>query len=612
MLKRTFTILYIFLFIPVFVYGQNKNVTEYSKQLVDDNQIPANYDKSIIPPSFIEGGPVSIGVTTNYDYFSNTIVRDQVIWDPFLETVHFENMCRPFGGGVPTVRHAVHTFDNFGTFVNTSVINAQSGWPHIDISLTGSLQGTVGMVLHTPNQLAIWDGLGGYIVSQFSTGTGTDPSLQFIGENIYLATSGNIGRDQFQFFLTTDAGISFTNYDSISAYSPSPIFWLNPGGNGSVEVGMSKSPNEQYFGYFGAATGAGHVYDPVSQDSADNVWMLYSNDGGSSWLAGSIGFDGVINKVAGYHTPNFAPLFENFSQLDAAVDNNGVWHFVANGYGLVFNAAGDSAIANSFPILYWNSVSGQWISISDPAVDTVQALGTHYPTNSIGQAYPSVSLSEDGQVVYVVWTGPQFTAGGELDTLDGGGGVVYFWRDLYHAYSLDGGTTWTYGGVLAGAGEPLLSEAFGHAGQHLQTLPTRSGATYRAHIVYLADLNTGVSLFGGGGPATDNPILYLIYDIKTTSVGDDDNLVNSFDLGQNYPNPFNPNTLINYTLAEKSDVTLKVYDVLGKEVATLVNTVKDAGSHEVKFDASSLSSGLYIYTIQAGSFTASKKMTLLK
>jgi hypothetical protein len=92
----------------------------------------------------------------------------------------------------------------------------------------------------------------------------------------------------------------------------------------------------------------------------------------------------------------------------------------------------------------------------------------------------------------------------------------------------------------------------------------------------------------------------------------DDIIANSFNLEQNYPNPFNPSTTINYTLAERSTITLKVYDVLGNEVASLVNTTQEAGKYNVKFDASSLSSGLYIYTLNTGNFTSSKKMMLLK
>ena len=87
---------------------------------------------------------------------------------------------------------------------------------------------------------------------------------------------------------------------------------------------------------------------------------------------------------------------------------------------------------------------------------------------------------------------------------------------------------------------------------------------------------------------------------------------NIYALGQNYPNPFNPNTTINYQLPQDGFVTLKVYDILGNEVKSLVSEQKSAGTYEVNFDASSLSSGVYIYKIQAGNFVSSKKMILLK
>ena len=83
-------------------------------------------------------------------------------------------------------------------------------------------------------------------------------------------------------------------------------------------------------------------------------------------------------------------------------------------------------------------------------------------------------------------------------------------------------------------------------------------------------------------------------------------------LFQNYPNPFNPATQISYALSASGFVSLKVYDVLGKEVATLVNELKEAGSYEVKFDALKLSSGIYFYRITAGSFIQTKKMVVAK
>lgn len=80
----------------------------------------------------------------------------------------------------------------------------------------------------------------------------------------------------------------------------------------------------------------------------------------------------------------------------------------------------------------------------------------------------------------------------------------------------------------------------------------------------------------------------------------------------NYPNPFNPSTTINYQLPESGYVTIKVYDMLGKEIATLVNESKNAGSYNVHFDASKLTSGVYVYTITANNFIQSKKMLLVK
>ncbi|MBE0538736.1 MAG: T9SS type A sorting domain-containing protein [Ignavibacterium sp.] len=97
---------------------------------------------------------------------------------------------------------------------------------------------------------------------------------------------------------------------------------------------------------------------------------------------------------------------------------------------------------------------------------------------------------------------------------------------------------------------------------------------------------------------------------------DDEKLPEDFNLSQNYPNPFNPNTVINYQLPMSSDVTLKVYDIIGNEIATLVNEYKPAGTYEVEFNTSSInhipSSGVYFYQLKAGDFIQTKKMILLK
>ncbi len=91
-----------------------------------------------------------------------------------------------------------------------------------------------------------------------------------------------------------------------------------------------------------------------------------------------------------------------------------------------------------------------------------------------------------------------------------------------------------------------------------------------------------------------------------------DPVPSTFELAQNYPNPFNPTTMIRYSVPQKSQVTLKIYNVLGQEVATLFSGSQAAGTYEVNFDASRFASGVYFYRLQAGSFSSVKKMMLMK
>jgi len=112
---------------------------------------------------------------------------------------------------------------------------------------------------------------------------------------------------------------------------------------------------------------------------------------------------------------------------------------------------------------------------------------------------------------------------------------------------------------------------------------------------------SGTTSSGNWGPV--GPVL---------AVENDNGFPDRFELEQNYPNPFNPSTTIKYELPKASEVRLSVYDKLGHELSTLVNERREAGVHEVKFDAAGLSSGVYFYRLQAGDFVQLKKLVLLK
>jgi hypothetical protein len=115
---------------------------------------------------------------------------------------------------------------------------------------------------------------------------------------------------------------------------------------------------------------------------------------------------------------------------------------------------------------------------------------------------------------------------------------------------------------------------------------------------------------------TGNGIIYLDNIYFSTMVSDvkeiHDALPSDFTLEQNYPNPFNPSTNIRFSLPEANQVTLKVYDMIGQEVASLVNNFLSAGTYEVNFDAQNLPTGTYFYSISAGDFKSVKKMLLIK
>jgi spore coat protein A len=131
---------------------------------------------------------------------------------------------------------------------------------------------------------------------------------------------------------------------------------------------------------------------------------------------------------------------------------------------------------------------------------------------------------------------------------------------------------------------------------HCHIIDHEDNEMMRPYMVYP---NPSRSTLPGIASATNENI-----SIKTSPV--------SYNMQQNYPNPFNPSTVIRFSIPEDAFVTLKIYDILGREVGTLLNQVIPGGSHEVRFDGSKLSSGIYIYTLRSGSFIKSYKMVLAK
>jgi len=191
----------------------------------------------------------------------------------------------------------------------------------------------------------------------------------------------------------------------------------------------------------------------------------------------------------------------------------------------------------------------------------------------------------------------------------------------------DGGVTWTAQNGPTNHSAMFISYAKGTPGSYVITsrtnigypVQTTPGSSYSnndgATWIPIDNLPHGEAEFSSGDIGWSgglNDIIYKWDSNVLTGIEHDFTAIMRFKLLQNYPNPFNPSTVIGYQLPVTGFVSLKVYDVLGNEVATLVNEEKPAGSYEVDFSARGLSSGIYFYSLQAGSFIQTKKLILIK
>jgi hypothetical protein len=196
---------------------------------------------------------------------------------------------------------------------------------------------------------------------------------------------------------------------------------------------------------------------------------------------------------------------------------------------------------------------------------------TRLTNNSANSFSPSVSVS--GQVVHVVWS----------DNREGNNNEIYYKR------STDGGVSW-------GADTRLTNNSAN------SSYPSVSVSGQVVHVVWYDERDGNSEIYYKRDP-TGNP--FGIININSE-------IPKEFSLGQNYPNPFNPSTFIRFALSVAGMTNLKVYDILGREVATLVNEQLKPGTYEVVFNGTNYPSGVYYYVLKAGDFIENRKMVLIK
>ena len=356
--------------------------------------------------------------------------------------------------------------------------------------------------------------------------------------------------------------------------------------------------------------------------------VYVSNNNGLNWMERNSGLwvGSGVWSMATNGSNIFAALLNGGLFLSS---NNGLnWNPASN--GLADGGSSTTALAVSGSNVYAGGVGiGVFLSTDNGANWT--AINNGFPTNTYVTSIAIIDTK--------IFVGTRMMAGTYVSTNNGASwnsvSSAPLWINSFAikestiiagsglwgiAISTDYGTTWS--NISIGLNNTnvhsvvISSDIFFAGTEGGVFISQNKGASWKevnsglSNISVLSLASNGSYLFAGtnGSGVWRRPISEMITDIK----GEQDNLPTEFKLEQNYPNPFNPTTAIRYQLSAFSKVTLKVHDLLGREVATLVDEEKSPGNYEVKFDGTNLASGVYFCQLQAGGFVDTKKIMLLK
>ncbi|MCC7159413.1 MAG: T9SS type A sorting domain-containing protein [Ignavibacteria bacterium] len=221
-------------------------------------------------------------------------------------------------------------------------------------------------------------------------------------------------------------------------------------------------------------------------------------------------------------------------------------------------------------------------------------------------SHPTLAYSEDGSTLACVFSSVQ------KDSIVYPAPITLLYNDVYISYSSNDGSTWSTPKMISSCtvdGDeiyPVLSKTGNTTGNFglLYYLSAYPGSSSFSQTT--APVSRTYPIYTRVNPVTGNTIPI---GINTISI----EIPERFSLAQNYPNPFNPSTTIRFQLSKASTVNIKIFDVTGREIESIVKgEMVQAGTHEVKFDASKFASGVYFYSLEADNFKETKKMMLVK
>lgn len=380
----------------------------------------------------------------------------------------------------------------------------------------------------------------------------TVQSFAVVSKNLFAGTANGV-------FLTTNYGTSWTKVNT---------------GLADTGVAALASIGTNLF----AATASG-------------VFLTTNN--GTSWKQVNNGLtDTTINNLAVVGTNLFAAAYGG--GIFVSTNNGTSWtsadgSVFQNAYLALLSGTGTSLFASTTTnnIIYRSTDNGTSWALADSGIATANAIiqsGSNFIAGGVSGIYLSTNNA-------VSWTPVSLSVFGNNVEISG--------------FATQGTTVFgvAYNAVVAGAGN----------GTNWSNITSSLSLSDPYTAIAVIDTNLFIGTNNNSDFSKGATVWRISLSNLPTGVSkEEDNTPANFNLDQNYPNPFNPTTVISYQLPSASRVSLKVYDLVGRQVATLVNGQMEAGVHQVSFDASRLASGVYFYQLQAGSFVASKKLVLLK
>lgn len=529
------------------------------------DEIVLGGESRIDPPTPLLAPGDSIMYTT-YDYGTNGSVNRNIV-NYGNGILSFARMMAQGSGTTPTDRGSWYNFTTNGgrTWQHSwgRVETAYRGWSNIDqIQDFGGLEVIVSHIAAAqPLEINVDAdrGSNSWLSSQTPGGSKCLWPRMGIGSGatFHIIHADSNPPTRLGYSRTTDAGASWDR-NGVN------IFPSNAG--------------IQADAYAAAARGNTVAFVVVGQ--GNDVVLLRSTNNGDTWTTTT------IYQVT---NPPPAPEPQPDRSCDVLIDGSGVIHVVWSNY---LNIGGTLFLSVDAPIMYWNSASSVVRNIALPVQDTTIATYTNRFGNFATQ--PDLGANATGSAIYCTYT----SMISERD------GANLNYSHIYALKSTNGGTTWGAAvDITPGSGFDAV----------FQTIPDLVEDTL--YVAYFADRMAG-GYVRGNHSQSQVAVMWLRVPVSSlpgpTGVQELGGVPTKYGLEQNYPNPFNPSTNVRFELPRSGFVSLSVFNLLGQEVASLVNEVKQAGRYEATWDAHGLPSGVYLYRFSAADYTETRKMVLLK